>query len=197
MNDAQVITQFRDLVAKFKQNEKCFGLAAVNVLQGNVKEEPVYEAAFKNTYNVVMEIKEKLAQYDILQIPDLTLRLELIAIRENKDFSYFEILKILNNDAEEGLNFTPEINRDEWWNMLQEEILSQVNPDMLIRRKIDLGPLLVGKAVPEHLRSHLAQIKECYTWGFKGAASIYCRVILEEGFREGLKSKPEFGTPPR
>jgi hypothetical protein len=95
------------------------------------------------------------------------------------------------------LNFAPEINRDEWWNMLQEEILSQVNPDTLIRRKIDLGALLVGKTVPEHLRDHLAQIKECYTWGFGGAASIYCRVILEEGFREALKSKPEFRTPQR
>jgi hypothetical protein len=124
------------------------------------------------------------------------LRLELIAIRENKDFSYFEILKILSKYDEtwEELNFAPEINRDEWWNMLQEEILSQVDPDTLIRRKIDLGALLVGKTVPEHLRGHLAQIKECYTWGFGSAASIYCRVILEEGFREALKSKPEFGT---
>ena len=41
----------------------------------------------------------------------------------------------------------------------------------------------------------MEMIKECYTWGFENAASIYCRVILEEGFREALKSKPEFRTP--
>jgi len=126
MNNAQVIAQFRDLVAEFKENEKRFALA---IVKGDFKD-PVVKTLFIDTYKLVTEIKEKSTQYDVLQIPDLTLRLELIAIRENKDFSYFEVLKILSkyDDTGEELNFAPEINRDEWWNMLQEEILSQVNP---------------------------------------------------------------------
>ena len=41
----------------------------------------------------------------------------------------------------------------------------------------------------------MRQIKECYAWGFETEASIYCRTILEEGFREALRPKPEFRSP--
>jgi hypothetical protein len=196
MNDVQVIPQFRDLVAEFKENEKRFALAAVNFVKGDLKEIPVLEAAFINTHKVVIEIKEKLAQYDVLQIDDLRLRNDLIAIRENKDFLYFEISEILFKSA--GVDrppFVPEVNQDKWWEILQEEIIPQVDPDGLIQRRMDLGALLVGKTVPEHVRRHLEMIKECYKWGFGNAASIYCRTILEEGFKEALKSKAEFSTP--
>ena len=193
MNNIQVIDHFRHLIAKFKENQERFALAFIN---GDFKD-PEFKTIFINIYKLVIEIKEKMAQYDVLQVDDRTLRYELIAIRENTDFIYFEILKILSKylDPGEEWNFAPEINQDKWWDMLQEEILSQINPDMLIQRKMDLGTLLVGKTVPEHLRVHLRQIKECYAWGFKTEASIYCRTILEEGFREALKAKPEFRTP--
>jgi hypothetical protein len=192
MNDAQVIAQFRHLLAEFKENEKRFVLAAGNFVKGDVKEIPVFEAAFKNTYKVVIEIKEKLAQYDVLQIDDLRLRNDLIAIRENKDHLYFEIWEILGVDKP---TFAPEVNHDQWWKVLTEEMIPEVDPDTLVQRKMDLGALLVGKTVPEHVRIHLEMIKECYKWGFGSAASIYCRTILEEGFREALKSKAEFSTP--
>jgi hypothetical protein len=194
MNDIQVIEQFRHLIAEFKENQKQFGLAIVN---GNYNN-PVFEAIDK----VVIEIKEKLAEYDVLRVDDLTLRNELIAIRENKDFAYFEVLKVVQRYVSEGkvdrLTFQPdweEFYRTRWDDILQGEILSQVDPHRLVIRKMDLGALLVGKAVPEHLRAHLGYIKECYAWGFGNEASIYCRTILEEGFREALKSKPEFRTP--
>ena len=196
MNDAQVIDQFRHLIAEFKKNEKSFALAAVNFVKGDVKEIPAFEAAFKNTYKVLIEIKEKLAQYDVLQIDDLRLRNDLIAIRENKDFLYFELSEILFKSA--GVDkptFAPEVNHDKWWKVLTEEMIPEVDPDGFIQRKMDLGALLVGKTVPEHVRGHLEMIKECYKWGFGSAASIYCRTILEEGFREALKSKAEFSMP--
>jgi len=195
MDDAQVISQLRDLVAKFKENEKPFVLAALNVMEGDPKEIPVVKATYESTYDVVIEIKEKLAEYDLLQIDDLRLRNDLIAIRENKDSPYFEILKIFRKSTGEELTFEPDINQDRWWKILQEEIIPNVDPEGLIRRKMDLGALLVGKTIPRHLKGHLRMIKECYAWGFEDAASIYCRTILEEGFREALKSKPEFGTP--
>jgi hypothetical protein len=87
------------------------------------------------------------------------------------------------------LTFGPSWNEfyeNNWDNILHDEILSQVNPYTLIIRRMDLGTLLVGKAVPEHLERHLRQIKECYTWGFETEASIYCRTILDEGFREAF-----------
>jgi hypothetical protein len=62
-------------------------------------------------------------------------------------------------------------------------------------RKMELGSVLVGKAIPQHLKNHLTAIKECYAWGFESEAAIYSRTILEEGFMEALKSKPEFRTP--
>ena len=121
---------------------------------------------------MVIEIKEKLAQYDVLQIDDLTLRNDLIAIRENKDFVYFEILEILSKHVDPGkvnkLTFAPnweEFNQDKWWDILQEEILSQVDPDTLIRRKMDLGALLVGKTVPEHLRASFGNDKRMLYMG--------------------------------
>ena len=196
MNDVQVIDQFRHLIAKFKENQARFVLALIN---GDFKD-PEFKTIFINIYKLVIEIKEKLAQHDVLQVDDLTLRNELIAIRENTDFVYFEILKILSKylDPGEELTFAPnweEFYRSKWDDILQDEIFSQVDPHTLIMRKMDLGALLVGKTVPEHLRVHLRQIKECYAWGFKTEASIYCRTILEEGFREALKSKPEFRTP--
>lgn len=194
MNDIQVIDQFRNLIAEFKENQKRFALAILN----DDFNDPIFEAINK----VVIEIKEKMAQYDVLKVDDLTLRNDLIAIRENKDFVYFEILEMLSKHVDPGkvnkLTFAPnweEFNRDRWWDILQDEILSQVDPYTLILRKIDFGALLVGKTVPEHLRVHLRQIKECYAWGFETEASIYCRTILEEGFREALKPKPEFRTP--
>ena len=197
MNDSQAIGQFRHLIAEFKKNEKRFALAVMNVMKGDVKEIPVFETVFINIQKVVIEIKEKLAQYDVLQIDDLRLRNDLIAIRENKDFYFFEILEILSKyvDTGEKVTFAPEIPMDKWWNILQDEIIPHVDPDTLIRRKTDVGALLVGKTIPKHLRGHLAMIKECYTWGFENAASIYCRTILEEGFREALKAKSEFSTP--
>jgi hypothetical protein len=193
MNDIQVIAQFRHLISKFKENQERLALAFVN---GDFKN-PEFKTIFINTNKLAIEIKEKLAHYNVLQIDDQTLRNELIAIRENTDFVFFEILKILSKylDTGEEWTFAPEINQDKWWDMLQEEILSQIDPDMLIQRKMDLGALLVWKTVPEHLRNHLALIKECYTWGFENAASIYCRTVLEESFRYALKSKPEFRTP--
>jgi hypothetical protein len=194
MNDIEVIVQFRSLIATFKEQQKRLVLA----IQNGDYDDPVFDAID----NVVIEIKEKLAQYDILRVDDLTLRNEMVAIRENKDFVYFEILKILLRDVDEKkddkLTFAPnwkEFYLSRWDDILQDEILSQVNPHTLITRKMDLGTLLVGKTVPEHLRIHLRQIKECYAWGFKTEASIYCRTILEEGFSEALKSKPEFGNP--
>jgi hypothetical protein len=194
MNDIEAIVEFRRLIVQFKENQKRFALAIVN---GDFKD-PVFE----NIYKVVTEIKEKLAQYDVLRVDDLTLKNDLIAIRENKDFAYFEILEILSKyDDRGGVNkftFSPnweEFYRSRWDDILQNELLSQVDPHTLITRKMDLGTLLVGKTVPEHLRTHLRQIKECYAWGFKTEASIYCRTILEEGFREALKSKPEFSNP--
>ena len=194
MNDIEVIAQFRCLIAKFKEQQERFALAIEN---GDYSD-PVFEAIGY----LVIEIKEKLAQYDILRVDDLTLRNEMVAIRENRDFVYFEILKILQRYGGEGkddkLTFAPkweEFYQSKWDDILQDEILSQVNPHTLITRKMDLGTLLLGKTVPEHLRTHLRQIRECYAWGFKTEASIYCRTILEEGFREALKSKPEFSSP--
>jgi len=84
---------------------------------------------------------------------------------------------------------------DRWDDIVQDEIFSQVDPYTLIIRRMELGTLLVGKTVPDHLKTHLTQIKECYAWGFETEATIYCRTILEESFREALKSKPEFRTP--
>ncbi len=189
MNNIQVITEFRHLIAKFKEHQKRFGIALVN----HDYNDPVFEAIDK----VVIEIKEKLAQYDVLQIDDLTLRNDLIAIRENKDFGYFLVLDILSKygGTEENFTFAPDMPMDKWWTILQDEIISNVDPDTLFRRKMDVGALLVGKTMPKHLTGHLAMIKDCYTWGFGDAASIYCRTILEEGFREALKSKSEFKMP--
>jgi hypothetical protein len=171
MNDSQVITEFRRLIADFKKKET-FVLACLR--KGNLKEDPI-DSIIEDIYKVGTEIKEKLSQYDVLQIDDLPLRNDLIEIRER--------------------NFVPDIPEDRWWEILQEEIIGSIDPDTLIRRKMDLGALLVGKKVPEHLRHHLGMIKKCYEWNFGNAASIYCRTILEEGFREALKSKPESGTP--
>ena len=72
MNDIEVIAQFRCLMAKFKEQQKLFAFAALNVMEGDVKKIPVFEAAYINTRKVVVEIKEKMAQYDLLQIDDLT-----------------------------------------------------------------------------------------------------------------------------
>ena len=191
MNDFELIAQFRSLVDKFKEQEKRFILA----IQNGDYDDPVLEAM----KNLVIEIKEKSAPYDILRVDDLSLRNELVAIRENKDFVYFEILKIiLGKSADDKLTFAPnweEFYENRWDDIMHDEIFSQVNPHTLITRKMELGTLLVGKAVPEHLRAHLREIKECYAWGFQTEASIYCRTILEEGFREALRPKPKFRRP--
>jgi hypothetical protein len=194
MNDIELISQFRSLVNIFKKQQKSVVLA----IQNGDYDDPVFEAI----ENVVIEIKEKLAPYDILRVDDLTLRNELVAIRENKDFVYFEILRIflrhVGESKDDKLTFAPnweEFYSSRWDEILQDEILSQVDPHSLISRKMDLGTLLVGKTVPEHLRTHLRQIKECYAWGFETEASIICRTILEEGFREALRPKPEFRSP--
>jgi len=194
MNDLEVISQFRSLIARFKEQQKLFALA----IQNSDYNDPVFETI----NNLVIEIKEKSASYDILRVDDLTLRNELVAIRENKDFVYFEILKILQRylgeSKDDKLTFAPkweEFYPSRWDEILHDEMLSQVDPHKLISRKMDLGTLLVGKTVPEHLRTHLRQIKECYAWGFETEASIYCRTILEEGFRVALRPKPEFRSP--
>ena len=194
MNDIQVIAQFRDLIAKFRENEKQF----LNAIKKRDFDAPV----FKAINNIVIEIKEKLAEYDFLRVDDLSLRNDLAAIRENKDFVYFKFLESIKNYDEsrntDRLTFGPnwdEFYESRWDDILHDEILSQVDPYTLIIRRMDLGTLLVGKSVPEHFVRHLRQIKECYAWGFETEASIYCRTILEEGFREALKPKPEFRTP--
>ena len=197
MNDVQVTAQFRRLVTDFKENQYAFLLAVESLIKGDLKENSIFTAAYTNIHKVVTEIKDKLAQYDILQINDLILRNDLIAIRENnKDFPYFEIMEIFSRLPEvEKPTFVPEVSMDRWWKILYDEIIPFVEPEGLIRRKIDLGALLVAKTVPDHISHHLSTIKECYKWGFGSAASIYCRTILEEGFREALKSRPEFSTP--
>jgi len=194
MNDIQVIAQFRDLIAKFKENEK----QLLNAIEKKDFNAPVFEAMD----NIVIEIKEKLAGHDFLQIDDLSLRNDLVAIRENKDFLYFKFLEWINQYDEskkaDRLIFGPnwdQFYESKWDDILHDEILSQVNPYSLIIRRMDLGTLLVGKQVPESFRRHLMKIKECYAWDFENEASIYCRTILDEGFREALKSRLEFKTP--
>ena len=194
MNDIQAIAQFRDLIAKFRENEK----QLLNAIKKGDFNAPVFEAID----NIVIEIKEKLAGYDFLLIDDLSLRNDLAAIRENKDFIYFKFLELINKYDEsrnaDRLTFGPnwdQFYESRWDDILHDEILSQVDPYTLIIRRMDLGTLLIGKTVPEHFARHLRQIKECYAWGFETEASIYCRTILDEGFREALKSKPEFRTP--
>lgn len=192
MNDIQVIAQFRNLVAKFKQNQERF----LNAAENRDFDDPV----FKTLENLVIEIKEKLAHYDILRVDDLSLRNDLAAIRENKGFPYLELLEIMRKYTPNAdrLTFAPDwedFYENRWDDIMHDEIFSQVNPHTLIMRKMELGTLLVGKTVPDHLKTHLTKIKECYAWGFETEASIYCRTILDEGFREALKSKPEFRTP--
>ena len=192
MNDIQVIAQFRHLVAKFKQNQE----PLLNALENRDFDDPV----FKTLENLVIETKEKLAHYDILRVDDLSLRNDLAAIRENKGFPYFELLEIMKKyiPNADSLTFAPdwkEFYENRWDDIMHVEIFSQVNPHTLIMRKMELGTLLVGKTVPDHLKTHLTKIKKCYAWGFETESSIYCRTILDEGFREALKPKPEFSKP--
>lgn len=187
-----MIAQFRHLVVKFKQNQELL----LNAVENRDFGDPV----FKTLENLVIEIKEKLAPYDILRVDDLSLRNDLASIRENKGFPYFELLEIMTKYTPNAdrLTFAPdweEFYENRWDDIVQDEIFSQVDPHRLIMRKMELGTLLVGKTVPNHLKTHLTKIKECYAWGFETEATIYCRTILEEGFREALKSKPEFKTP--
>jgi len=190
MNDIEVITQFRYLVAEFKAKERCL----VEAIKNRDFKNPVFEA----TYNVLIQIKEKLSQYDVLRVDDLSLRNDLCAIRENKDFLYFRLLELIkktNGTGNDGrLVFGPSFSSERYDEILLDEVLSQADPYTLIRKKMEIGTLLVGKTIPEHLKKHLTLIKECYAWSFDSAAAIYCRTILEEGFREALKSKPEFRT---
>ena len=60
MNHTQVIAQFRGLISEFKENEK----QLLNALKKGDFNAPVFEAID----NIVIQIKEKLAGYDFLQI---------------------------------------------------------------------------------------------------------------------------------
>lgn len=186
--DIHVIAELRDLISEFKERELRFFEAINN------GESPVFE----DIHNLIVKIKEKLANYDMLRIDDLSLRNDLCAIRDNRDFKYFKLIELLveaGGSDGEAKPFSPNLSEEEWHDFLDKEILSKVAPYMMLERKMEIGSLLVGKTMPEHLKRHLSHIKECYIWGFDSAATIYCRTILEEGFKEALKSKPEFRTP--
>lgn len=158
-------------------------------------EDPVFEAIDK----LIIEIKESLADYDVLRVDDLSLRNDLCAIRENRNFPYFQLLELINKTDDTGntgrLVFRSSLSPERWHEILTDEVLSQVDPNSLIARKMEIGALLVGKTVPAHIEKHLTLIRDCYAWGFHSAAAIYCRTVLEEGFREALKAKAEFRTP--
>ena len=66
MNNAQVIAQFRDLVAKFKENEERFALAFVEK-KGDFRD-PALMTLFKDTYSLVVEIKEKLTHFIVKSV---------------------------------------------------------------------------------------------------------------------------------
>lgn len=180
MNDTNAISHFRDLVTQFKEKEQCF----INALLDNDLENPVLEAIDR----VVVQIKEELGEYDVLKVDDLLLRNDLCAIRENRDFKYFKVLELL------GIKHVPAELSFERRCEIRDEIFNRVSPYAIMTRKMEIGALLIGKTIPEHLVKHLTLIKECYVWGFNSAATIYCRTVLEEGFREALKSRHEFRT---
>lgn len=188
MDNLKIITRLRDLVDKFKQKE----MDLYDAMRNGDFEDPVFESIDK----LVLQIKEEIAHYDILRVDDLSLRNDLTAIRENKEFLYFKMLEIVKkyDDARNAdkLTFAPnwkEFYENKWDDILHDEILARVNPYTLVMRRMEMGPLLVGRDVPNHLKMHLIRIKECYAWGFSTEAAIYCRTILEEGFREALKSR--------
>lgn len=176
-----MISHFRDLVTQFKEKEQFF----IKALLDNDLENPVFEAIDR----VVVQIKEELGEHDVLKIDDLLLRNDLCAIRENRGFKYFKVLELL------GIKHVPAELSFEKECEIRDEIFNRVSPYTIIARKMEIGSLLVGKIIPNHLAKHLTQIRECYIWGFDSAAAIYCRTILEESFREALKSKSEFRTP--
>jgi len=194
LNDFEVIKQFRYLIVKFKQYEEdlCNALRT-----GNFN-----DTLFKSIDDLVIEIKKNLMNFDVLRVDDLSLRNDLIAIRENKEFLYFKLIDSGSQHDHAGntdrLTFGPnwqKFYKDKWDETLHEQIFPRVNPYALIMKKIELGAILVGKTIPSHLKIHLIRIKECYAWGFETEATIYCRIILEEGFKEALKPKPEFSKP--
>jgi len=191
MNNIEMITEFRRLIAEFKEKEQCL----VRAIQNRDFQDPVFE----DIDSLVIKIKERLADCDVLRVDDLSLRNDLCAIRENRNFRYFQLLELINktNDAGKAgpLIFRSSLSPERWHEILSDEVLSQVDPNRLIARKMEIGALLVGKTIPAHLEKHLTLIKECYAWSFDSAAAIYCRTVLEEGFREALKSKPEFRAP--
>ena len=188
MIDIEVIERLRHLICEFKQNEE----HVLNALNKRDFEDPVFEI----TYNLVIQINEEMEHFDILTVDDLSLRNDLIAIRENKDFLYFEFLNIVKKYEDtrnaDRLTFAPnwdEFYENRWVDILDNEIFDRVDPYTLVTRRMKVGSLLVGKSLPNHLKMHLVRIKECYAWGFSTEATIYCRTILEEGFREVLKTK--------
>jgi len=193
MNNIEMITQFRHLITEFKEKEQLLFRVIKNPDLGG--SDPVFEAMD----SLVIKIKERLADYDVLRIDDLSLRNDLCAIRENRYFRYFQLLELLNKYTDAGdagpLVFQTRLADEKWWEVLSDEILSQIDPNILITRKMEIGALLVGKTIPAHLENHLTLIKACYAWSFDSAAAIYCRTVLEEGFREALKSKAEFRAP--
>ncbi|MBI2986487.1 MAG: hypothetical protein HYY45_06950 [Deltaproteobacteria bacterium] len=191
MNNIETVTQFRQLIAEFKEKEQLF----IRAFQDDDFENPVFGAID----DLVIKIKERLADYDVLRVDDLSLRNDLCAIRENKDFRYFQLLELINKANNPGstapLVFRSSLSPERWHEILADDVLSQVDPNILITRKMEIGALLVGKTIPAHIEKHLILIKECYAWSFDSAAAIYCRTVLEEGFKEALKSRPEFRTP--
>lgn|SRR5574341_1701450 len=191
MRDIEVVAHFRDLVSQFKEKERSL-LKAIN---SRDFENPVYDAIDE----LVRRIKEELGEHTVLKVDDLLLRNDLCAIRENRDFIYFKLLRLAQEADGAGnsrdIRFVANLSEERWWQILSDELLPHLSPSDIITRKTEIGALLVGRVLPEHLKNHLIHIKECYTWGFDSAAAVYCRTILEEGFREALKSKQEFRSP--
>jgi hypothetical protein len=80
------------------------------------------------------------------------------------------------------------VSSTEFDEVLQDEILGWVDPISLLRRKQQLGGMVVGKEVPESVQRRFQSIRHCYLFGIDDAAVVYARTLIEEALRKALET---------
>jgi len=192
--DMETLARLRELVMKFKKSDESLG-EIIRHRGVEAFESPLFERIFDETINIVSEIKGMLGSESVLQIPDTGLKRTLINVRDNEKFYVFNIcraVKYLGVDIE----FQP-ANFDEIRDELNEDIRARVSPFGLVKRRMEIGTIILSQAVPHFFQDHLEKIRDCYCFNFPEAASIWCRSLLEVGVRETLKRKGQIKSTPK
>lgn len=118
-------------------------------------------------------------------------------IRENKNYFIDLFLREFNQNIEEKFEEKKFELEDIFRHNSYEDIVRYEHYiDGFTKNKLKIGPIILGKDVPDIILHNIYNIRECYCLGLYEASIVYCRAVIESAVVDFLVRKGKIDNNP-